>query len=174
MSVEIWPLHEGRFEYIHHSSLSCRRWQEGTQCLRYNWATLFLGDRNTGTWPTRLGESQIWDGKIWSWVLRDSDLRITALARASSNCKWQTCPLFRKGASHQQSCNCLTIIKIWYWAPDGCLTPRQTDWLTVGDNIILALALVDIWSSRLGTRQSPSSNDVSRRGQCWDPLPGNH
>jgi hypothetical protein len=25
----------------------------------YNWATLFLGDINTGTWPFRLGESQI-------------------------------------------------------------------------------------------------------------------
>jgi hypothetical protein len=24
----------------------------------YNWATLFLGDINTGTWPSRLGESQ--------------------------------------------------------------------------------------------------------------------
>jgi hypothetical protein len=25
----------------------------------YNWATLFLGDTNTGTWPSRLGESQM-------------------------------------------------------------------------------------------------------------------
>jgi hypothetical protein len=25
----------------------------------YNWATLFLGDINTGTWPSRLGESQM-------------------------------------------------------------------------------------------------------------------
>jgi hypothetical protein len=24
----------------------------------YNWATLFLGDINMGTWPSRLGESQ--------------------------------------------------------------------------------------------------------------------
>jgi hypothetical protein len=24
----------------------------------YNWVTLFLGDINTGTWPSRLGESQ--------------------------------------------------------------------------------------------------------------------
>jgi hypothetical protein len=24
----------------------------------YNWATLFLGDINTGAWPSRLGESQ--------------------------------------------------------------------------------------------------------------------
>jgi hypothetical protein len=27
----------------------------GTQCLEYNWATLFLGDINKGTWPSRLG-----------------------------------------------------------------------------------------------------------------------
>jgi hypothetical protein len=25
----------------------------------YNWATLFLGDINTGTWPSRFGESQM-------------------------------------------------------------------------------------------------------------------
>jgi hypothetical protein len=25
----------------------------------YNWANLFLGDTNTGTWPSRLGESQM-------------------------------------------------------------------------------------------------------------------
>jgi hypothetical protein len=33
----------------------------------HNWATLFLGDINTGTWPSRLGESQM------RRVLRDSD-----------------------------------------------------------------------------------------------------
>jgi hypothetical protein len=25
----------------------------------HNWATLFLGDINTGTWPSKLGESQM-------------------------------------------------------------------------------------------------------------------
>jgi hypothetical protein len=29
--------------------------ENGTQCLGYNWATLFLGDINTGTGPSRLG-----------------------------------------------------------------------------------------------------------------------
>jgi hypothetical protein len=29
----------------------------------YNSATMFLGDINTGTWPSRLGESSIWDSK---------------------------------------------------------------------------------------------------------------
>jgi hypothetical protein len=29
--------------------------EKGTQCLGYNWATLFLGDINTGTWPSGWG-----------------------------------------------------------------------------------------------------------------------
>jgi hypothetical protein len=33
--------------------------KKGTQCPGYNWASLFLGDINTGTWPSRLGESQM-------------------------------------------------------------------------------------------------------------------
>jgi hypothetical protein len=38
----------------------------------------------------------------------------------------------KEGASHQQTRNCLTVIKIWFWEPDGCFTPRETDRLTVG------------------------------------------
>jgi hypothetical protein len=38
----------------------------------YNWATLFLGDINTGTWPSRLGSLR-WDSEVWLRVLRDSD-----------------------------------------------------------------------------------------------------
>jgi hypothetical protein len=34
----------------------------------YNWATLYLGEINTRTWPSRLGESENWDSKIWKWV----------------------------------------------------------------------------------------------------------
>jgi hypothetical protein len=62
----------------------------------YKWVTLFLGDINTGTWPSRLGESRIWDSKLWSWVPRASDPRLTALARITSNCKRQTHPLVRE------------------------------------------------------------------------------
>jgi hypothetical protein len=43
----------------------------------------------------------------------DSDRRMTALARASSNCKRQTRPLVRKSAPHQQTRNSPTVIKIW-------------------------------------------------------------
>jgi hypothetical protein len=67
----------------------------------------------TPVWGWRKGKSRIWDSKIWSRVSRDSDLRMTALAKASSNCKWQTRPLVRESAPHQQNRNCLTIIKIW-------------------------------------------------------------
>jgi hypothetical protein len=56
-----------------------------------NWATLFLGDINTGTWPPRLGGCRIWD----------SNLKITALARASRNCKRQTRPLVRNSIPQQ-------------------------------------------------------------------------
>jgi hypothetical protein len=62
----------------------------------HNRATMFLRDINTGTWPSRLGESRIWDSKIWSWIPRDSDLRMTALARTVSNCERQTHPLVRE------------------------------------------------------------------------------
>jgi hypothetical protein len=61
-----------------------------------NWGTLFRGDINKGTWPSRLGESRIWDSKICSWVPRNSDLIIAELAKASSNCKRQTHPLVRE------------------------------------------------------------------------------
>jgi hypothetical protein len=91
-----------------------------------------------------LEESPIWDSKIWSWVPRDSDPRMNALARASSNCKRQTRDFLREDAPHQQTRNCLTVIKIWSWAPDGCLTPRQTDRLTVGRNITLTMNLTSV------------------------------
>jgi hypothetical protein len=38
--------------------------------------------------------------------------RMTALARASRNCKRQTRPLVRESAPNQQTRNCLTVIEI--------------------------------------------------------------
>jgi hypothetical protein len=61
-----------------------------------NWATLFLGDINMGTWTSKLGKSWIWDTKIWSWVPQDSNLRMTALTRIRSNCRRQTHPFVRE------------------------------------------------------------------------------
>jgi hypothetical protein len=51
--------------------------------------------------------------EIWLRVLQDSGPRMTALARASSNCKRQTHPLVRESVPHQQTRNTLTVIKIW-------------------------------------------------------------
>jgi hypothetical protein len=51
------------------------------------------------------------NSKIWPRVLLDSDLKMTALARASSNCKRQTRSLVRESAPHQQTRNCLTVKK---------------------------------------------------------------
>jgi hypothetical protein len=53
-----------QIEYLHRSPASCKRWVirddvKGTQCPGVEQDTLFLGDINTGTWPSRLVESQI-------------------------------------------------------------------------------------------------------------------
>jgi hypothetical protein len=37
---------------------------------------------------------------------------------------------------------CLTVTKIWSWAPEGGLTPGLADRLTVCSNVTLALTLV--------------------------------
>jgi hypothetical protein len=60
----------------------------------------------------RKGKSRIWDSKICSRAPRDWVLRMTALATASRNHKWETSPLVRESTSNQQICNCLTVIKI--------------------------------------------------------------
>jgi hypothetical protein len=70
--------------------------EKGTLCRGCNWANLFLGDINMGTWPFRLGESRILDSKMWSRVSRESDMTMTALAKTSSNCKLETHPLVRE------------------------------------------------------------------------------
>jgi hypothetical protein len=87
----------------------------------------------------RKGKSRIWGSIIWPSVLRDSDTKMTSLARFSSNFKRQTRLLVREGAPNQQTRNCQTIIKIWSQAPEGCFIPRQTSRLTVGCNIRLRL-----------------------------------
>jgi hypothetical protein len=61
----------------------------------------------------RKGKSRIWDNKIGPRILRVSDPKMTALARASSNCKRLTFPIVREGVPNQQTRNCQTIIKIW-------------------------------------------------------------
>jgi hypothetical protein len=91
----------------------------------YNWATLFLRDINI--WPrARFGEFQIWGSKVQSWVLQDSDLKVNVLASPSSSYRLQTTSYYQCQQTHSS----LTVINIWSWAPDGCLTPRLADWLS--------------------------------------------
>jgi hypothetical protein len=61
----------------------------------------------------RKGKSRFWDSKLWSRVPWESDPKLSALARPRSNCKRQIRPLVRERAPHQQTSNCLTVIKIW-------------------------------------------------------------
>jgi hypothetical protein len=51
--------------------------------------------------------------------------------------KGQTLPLVRESVPHQQTCKCLTVIKVWSQTPEGCFIARQTGRLTVGRNITL-------------------------------------
>jgi hypothetical protein len=92
----------GGFEYLHRGPASRRR--------------------------RRKEKSRIWDSKIWSRVPRDSDPRMTALARTSSNCKWQTRPLVRESVPHQQTRNCL-INKNLVVSPRWVFYSK-TDWPT--------------------------------------------
>jgi hypothetical protein len=113
----------------------------------YNRATLFLGDINTETWPSRLGQSRIWVSKIWSRIPWDSDPRMIVLARTSSNCKRQTCSLVRESAPHQQTCTCLTnknLVVSPRWmlvTKTDRLTDWLTDWLTDRRSIVLTLTV---------------------------------
>jgi hypothetical protein len=64
-------------------------------CQPDNWVVLFLGDINKETRTSSIGDSRIGDGKCGR-VPRDSDLRMTVLARGSNNCKRQTHPLVKE------------------------------------------------------------------------------
>jgi hypothetical protein len=67
-----------------------------------NRATVFPQEINTGTWTSRLEESQTGNSP--------ADLKKTALTRSSNNYKLQNRPLVREGASHEQTHKCLKII----------------------------------------------------------------
>jgi hypothetical protein len=91
----------------------------------YIWATLFLWDINTGTWPSGLGESQ--ELGQWNMVLSPTALRPQrdAQSRTISNSKLQTTPLVGEGATKEQTHKCLKKNKkkldavsqmgAWHW-----------------------------------------------------------
>jgi hypothetical protein len=59
----------GGFEYLHRSPASRRRRRKGNPVPGgITVPPCYWGDINTGTWPSRFGDSRIWDSKIWSWA----------------------------------------------------------------------------------------------------------
>jgi hypothetical protein len=79
-----------------------------------------------------------WASKIWPWVLRDFDLRVTALVRPRCNCTVN----YRPVLSSERTLQNIKLANVWrkfqgerkigLGVPDMRLTPRQTDRLTVG------------------------------------------
>jgi hypothetical protein len=64
----------------------------------------------------------------------------------------------RGGAPHRRARDCLTVVKVWSWAPDVCFDPGRTGRVTVSRNMRL-----DSTSSRL------HGNEYERRKwrHCW-------
>jgi hypothetical protein len=100
----------------------------------HNRAILFGGIYIRRPSPQRWG-SGIWEINIWSRVQRNSDLRITALSKASNNCKTETRPLVKEGIPHQQTRNRLTEkssglgLKIDDWHQETLILTRLWIWL---------------------------------------------
>jgi hypothetical protein len=109
----------GVFEYLHRSPASRKRQQKENPVPGVLTGPPYSCGIHARTWPSRFGESRIWDSKTCWPVPRDSDPRMTALATTCSNCKWQTRSLVRDSAPHQQTRNCLTVTKICPWTRDG-------------------------------------------------------
>jgi hypothetical protein len=94
-----------------------------------------------------VGETRIWDSKIWSWVPRDFYQRVTVLAKVS----------YIINDSQVITSNCSTATQILAWVPDGGLTPRHTGRLTVGRNTTL--------TSTLNAGQSPVGKNMSMEAE---------
>jgi hypothetical protein len=117
------------FEYLHRNPASRRRRRKrnpvpavitGSQC--------YWGIQMRGPSPPGWGESRIWDSKMWLWISRDSDPRMTALMRTSSNCKQQTQPLVKTGCYIRAMTARIQLKENrWPWVSRG-LAPRGTDW----------------------------------------------
>jgi hypothetical protein len=70
--------------------------EKGTQCLGVQLGRPVPGGYKYDDLALQVGESRICDSKMWPRVQRESDLRMTALARTRSNCKRQTHLLVRE------------------------------------------------------------------------------
>jgi hypothetical protein len=77
----------------------------------------------------QIGGSRIWDSKMWSRVPRESDLRITALARASGNCKPHTDPLLGEDVAYGLWKQVLSWKKVLVVSLKGLVAKKN--WLAV-------------------------------------------
>jgi hypothetical protein len=87
----------------------------------YNWANLFLGDINKGTWSSRL--LSLNETLIYGYGSCES------LTSERLRCKLQTRPLVREVALHEETRTCRTKENF------GDPTPRITGRLTAGCKI---------------------------------------
>jgi hypothetical protein len=109
----------------------------------HNWAILFLEDINTRIWPYRLGKvletvkygQEYCSTWIWEWLSWQDPSAVVNYRPIiwSERDPTSTTP------------NYLTVIKIWSWAPDGCLTSRQDYRLAKWPLVVTKLLL---WLSR--------------------------
>jgi hypothetical protein len=97
---------------------------------------------------------------IYSYIPRprDSDLRLTLLARANTNCKRQVYPLVREGSPHPQTTNCLTGLR---WASHQ---DRPANWLSIVTWLWFLLR-VDTLSDSLVARQPPAGKNTSTEAE---------
>jgi hypothetical protein len=84
--------------------------------------------------------------------------------------KRKTCPLVREGAPHRWNGNCLTVTKMWSWAPEGAW---HNDWHTDRRSFRdfdFEFGLVrELWgrqSESDAVRQSPSGRGVWVGEEC--------
>jgi hypothetical protein len=128
----------------------------------YNWAALILGEINTGIWPSRLRESQIWVSEIWSWVLRDSKSRMTALSRPSAVVNYRSILSPERVSSVNKPTTVYRYLNrkgrnIDDGSRDACHN-WPTDRLTIGGNIPLTSV----------NYMEQSSSEADSRSICWE------
>jgi hypothetical protein len=136
----------GGVEYLHRNPVSRRR--------RRKW------------------KSRIWDSKIWSRVPRDLDPKITALARASSNCKRQTRPFARESAPHQQT----RKSELWDVCKDPRLVvepaPKLWNWLYLRNkiwvNILYTVTITN--TNRLCQHKKKIVDGMELKSIKWDDI----
>jgi hypothetical protein len=147
----------------------------------------------------RKEKSRTWDSKMWSWVRQDWDMRMAALAMASSNCKRQTIVSSERMLHKDYNDKC-SVKKILVVSLKRLVT--KTNWLTVnrqswsnsdsdlGDSLETAVRRVEVgvrWPGRLSqlrvavarseklVAEAWYSSGTQREGKVhhWKPLPSN-